>query len=56
MFVVINELEIVLPQPKPSGAAAGPRPPSAPPPQLAPRDIADVDERRARLDARLRAY
>jgi hypothetical protein len=54
MTVVINELEVVVAPPE--GGQQGPHPAPAGPPALAPRDIAELLERRARQELRLFAH
>jgi len=61
MAVIINELEVVVEAPAAAapaagGAGAAPAGASASAPRLAPRDLADVAERRLRHAARLFAH
>jgi hypothetical protein len=55
MAVIINELEVVVEQPKQAAPGDGARAPAAARPPT-PRDIADVLERQARYAARLLAH
>ena len=54
MAVIINELEVVIEQPKASAPAGAPA--ATVPPMPSPQDLGDINERRVRLSARVFAH